>query len=105
VEEGGGGAADCIPCLVQPQGFLLAVAGVLRGHAAGSDDVLPIIGRTHSSFDHEAVWSAISKDCISHSPWRQQVFQCNFAEGVQGLVEVYPAPVKSVARMLEKLSK
>jgi hypothetical protein len=84
----------------------VAVTAVLRSHMAGGDDVLPF-GRTHSSYDQGTCCSSISVDNLnsSHSPLRQQIFQCNFAEGVQSQVEVYPAPVKTVARMLEKLSK
>ncbi len=88
--------------LVQPQGFLVAVTAVLRNHVAGVDEILPI-GRTHSSCDQGAGWS--SADNSTHTPWRQQIFHCNFAEGAQGMVEVYPAPVKTAARMLEKLTK
>ena len=86
--------------LVEPQGFVSAVTAILRCHAAVVD-MVPPEGRTHSSFDQRTT----SVDDNSHSPWQQQIFHCNFAEGAQGLVEVYPAPVKTVARMLEKLSK
>jgi hypothetical protein len=86
--------------LWQSQGFLLAVTAVLHRNSAGFN-IFPSIGRSLSS--PERRWSAVGMG--SFSSWRTNAFQCSFTDGAQGLVGVHPAPVKTVTRMREKLSK
>jgi hypothetical protein len=89
------------------QGFLLAVAAVVRHNSAGSGIFPSISSPCPSDPSHKRRCSAVDMGDSNGSffPWRRQEYQCNFTDRVQGLVCLHPAPVKTVARMREKLAK
>jgi hypothetical protein len=84
------------------QAFWLTVTAVVRSHRIDFDIIPPMGSCRHSPSEQSRSSTRSGKYKLQGS---SQDSHCCFAAGVHGLVTVHRAPVKTVARMREKLSK